>query len=77
VLGRPGSPGPDMRELAAVGALIALDAGRQLAAHLRGALHVGVPGAVLASAARRVASEWDKADSVGTLLAELRIREPA
>ena len=77
VLGRPGSPGPDMRELAAVGALIALDAGRQLAAHLRGALHVGVPGAVLASAARRVAAEWGKEDSVGSLLAELRILEPA
>ncbi|HJU86308.1 MAG TPA: carboxymuconolactone decarboxylase family protein, partial [Gemmatimonadota bacterium] len=75
VLGRPGSPGPEMRELAAVGALIALDAGRQLAAHLRGALHVGVPAPVLASAARAVAREWGKEESVGSLLAELRISE--
>jgi L-asparaginase II/alkylhydroperoxidase/carboxymuconolactone decarboxylase family protein YurZ len=72
VLGRPGSPGPDMRELAAVGALIALDAGRQLAAHLRGALHVGVPLATLASAARAVAIEWGMEGSVEPLLAELR-----
>ena len=72
VLGRPGSPGPDRRELAAVGALIALDAGRQLAAHLRGALRVGVPAPVLVSAARVVAAEWGKEDSVGSLLAELR-----
>ena len=77
VLGRPGSPGPDLRELAAVGSLIALDAGRQLAAHLRGALHVGVPGPVLAAAARAVAAQWGKEDSVGTLLAELRLEEPA
>ncbi len=77
VLGRPGSPGPQMRELAAVGALIALDAGRQLAAHLRGALHVGVPEAVLGSAAREVAAEWGKEDSVGSLLAELRRGKPA
>ena len=77
VLGRPGSPGPDMRELAAVGALIALDAGRQLAAHLRGALHVGVPAAALASAVRVVASEWGMEGSVGPLLAELRLPEPA
>ena len=77
VLGRPGSPGADMRELAAVGALIALDAGRQLAAHLRGALHVGVPGAVLAEAARAVASEWGREDAVGPLLAELGLPEPA
>ncbi|HET6638409.1 MAG TPA: asparaginase [Gemmatimonadota bacterium] len=75
VLGRPGSPGPDMRELAAVGALIALGAGRQLAAHLRGALHVGVAGPVLASAARAVAAEWGKELSIGMLLAELRLPE--
>jgi L-asparaginase II/alkylhydroperoxidase/carboxymuconolactone decarboxylase family protein YurZ len=75
VLGRPGSPGPDLRELAAVGALIALDAGRQLAAHLQGALHVGVPGPVLASAARTVAAEWEKEHSVASLLAELRLPE--
>ncbi len=77
VLGRPGSPGADMRELAAVGALIALDAGRQLAAHLRGALHVGVPLAALASAARSVAAEWGREGSVEPLLAELRLPEPA
>ena len=77
VLGRPGSPGPDVRELAAVGALIALDAGRQLAAHLRGALHVGVPGPVLASAAREVAVEWGKEGSVGSLLVELGLPDPA
>jgi alkylhydroperoxidase/carboxymuconolactone decarboxylase family protein YurZ len=64
-----------MRELAAVGALIALGAGRQLAAHLRGALHVGVAGAVLASAARAVAAEWGKELSIGMLLAELRLPE--
>jgi 4-carboxymuconolactone decarboxylase len=77
VLGRPGSPGPRMRELAAVGALIALDAGRQLAAHLRGALHVGVPEAVLVSVAREVAAEWGKKEPVGSLLAELRLGRPA
>ena len=77
VLGRPGPPGPDLRELAAVGALIALDAGRQLAAHLRGALHVGVPVEALASAARAVAAEWGREGSVEPLVAELRPPEPA
>jgi L-asparaginase II/alkylhydroperoxidase/carboxymuconolactone decarboxylase family protein YurZ len=77
VLGRPGSPAADKRELAAVGALIALDAGRQLAAHLRGCLHVGVPGSVLASAARSVAAEWGKAESVEPILAELGLGGPA
>lgn len=77
VLGRPGPPGADLRELAAVGALIALDAGRQLAAHLRGALHVGVPLAALVSAARAVAAEWGMERSVEPLLAELPLPEPA
>ena len=77
VLGRPGSPGTDKRELAAVGALIALDVGRQLAAHLRGSLHVGVPGPVLASAARNVAAEWGRKELVEPLLAELGLGQPA
>ncbi|HET9334710.1 MAG TPA: carboxymuconolactone decarboxylase family protein [Gemmatimonadota bacterium] len=71
VLGRPGRPGPERRELAAVGALIAVDAGRQLASHLRGALHVGVDRAVLERAARVVASEWGAEATVTSLLAEL------
>jgi L-asparaginase II/alkylhydroperoxidase/carboxymuconolactone decarboxylase family protein YurZ len=75
VLGRAGPPGPDRRELAAVGALIALDADRQLASHLRGAIHVGVPRHVLARAAREVAAEWGREDSVGELLAALDPQE--
>jgi 4-carboxymuconolactone decarboxylase len=75
VLGRAGPPGPERRELAAVGALIALDAGRQLASHLRGAIHVGVPRHVLARAAREVAAEWGREDSVGKLLAALDPQE--
>jgi len=71
VLGRPGRPGPERRELAAVGALIALDAGRQLASHLRGALHVGVEREVLERAAVAVAGEWGAEATVSALLAEL------
>jgi 4-carboxymuconolactone decarboxylase len=71
VLGRPGRPGPERRELAAVGALIALDAGRQLASHLRGALHVGVEREVLERAALAVAGEWGSEATVSALLAEL------
>ncbi|HET6618169.1 MAG TPA: asparaginase, partial [Gemmatimonadota bacterium] len=62
VLGRPGPPGPDRRELAAIGSLVALDAGRQLASHLRGALHMGVPSGILVRAVREVASEWGKTE---------------
>ena len=77
VLGRSGPPGPERRELAAVGALIALDAGRQLASHLRGALHVGVEGEVLESAARAVAAEWGREKTVVALLNQLGIGEGA
>ncbi|HET6616573.1 MAG TPA: hypothetical protein VFH69_02050, partial [Gemmatimonadota bacterium] len=51
--------------------LVALDAGRQLAAHLRGALHVGVPPEVLVRAVREVAGEWGKTEEVDALLAAL------
>ena len=71
VLGRPGRPGPARRELAAIGALIAVAAGRQLASHLRGALHVGVDREVLERAALAVAGEWGAEATVSTLLAEL------
>ena len=71
VLARPGRPGPERRELAAVGALIALGAERQLASHLRGALHVGVDPGVLRAAAREVAGEWGMERTVATLLDEL------
>ena len=71
VLGRPGLPGPDRRELAAVGSLVAIDAGRQLASHLRGALHVGVPPEILVRAVREVASEWGRTKEVDGLLAAL------
>jgi L-asparaginase II/alkylhydroperoxidase/carboxymuconolactone decarboxylase family protein YurZ len=77
VLGRPGSPGPGRRELAAVGALIALEAGRQLASHLRGALHVGVPLAILAPAVRRVSTEFGAVEAVDAMLAELEPQTPA
>lgn len=71
VLGRPGSPGPARRELAAVGALIAMGAERQLASHLRGAVHVGVPIEVLSAAALAVAPEWGASESVGRFLGAL------
>ncbi|MGH7566424.1 MAG: carboxymuconolactone decarboxylase family protein [Gemmatimonadota bacterium] len=76
VLGRAAPPGPDRRELAAVGALIALDAGRQLASHLRGAVHVGVPRDVLARAALTVAAEWGREATVAALLVALDPWEP-
>jgi len=76
VLGRPGPPEPDRRELAAVGALIALDAGRQLASHLRGAVHVGVPREVLSTAALEVAVEWGAEARVEALLTALDPWEP-
>ena len=71
VLGRTGPPGTERRELAAVGALIAVDAGRQLASHLRGALHVGVGRDVLADAALAVAREWGRAETVAAMLGAL------
>jgi L-asparaginase II/alkylhydroperoxidase/carboxymuconolactone decarboxylase family protein YurZ len=76
VLGRAGPPGADRRELAAVGALIALGADRQLASHLRGSIHVGVPREVLERAVREVAGEWDREDPVSRLLAELDPWQP-
>jgi L-asparaginase II/alkylhydroperoxidase/carboxymuconolactone decarboxylase family protein YurZ len=74
VLGRAGPPGAERRELAAVGALIAVEAGRQLASHLRGALHVGVPRDVLERAVRAVAAEWGREDAVGVHLDALEPR---
>lgn len=71
VLGRAGAPGLARRELAAVGALIALDVGRQLASHLRGVLHVGVPRDILERAARAVAAELGREDAVAERLAAL------
>lgn len=70
VLSRPG-PGPDLREMAAVGALIALGERRQLASHLKGALHAGVAADDLAAAARAVAAGWGREELVNTLLEEL------
>ncbi len=70
VLSRPG-PAAEVREMAAVGSLIALGERRQLASHLQGALHTGVEGDVLAAAAKAVASEWDRGSLVDELLAEL------
>lgn len=69
VLARPG-PDPARRELAAVGALVALAAERQLASHLRGALHAGVARDVLAAAVREVAARWGGEAAVERLLAE-------
>ncbi|HUP18457.1 MAG TPA: hypothetical protein VM778_00740 [Gemmatimonadota bacterium] len=70
VLSRPG-PEAARREAAAVGALIALDADRQLASHLSGALHVGLPRDALETAARTVGGEWERAETVERLLGEL------
>lgn len=70
VLSRPGPPA-DVREMAAVGALIAMGERRQLAAHLRGACHTGIEARVLADAARAVAERWDRAGLVEELLAGL------
>ncbi|HUP01983.1 MAG TPA: carboxymuconolactone decarboxylase family protein [Gemmatimonadota bacterium] len=70
VLARPG-PDPARRELAAVGALIALGAERQLAAHMKGALNAGVEMEVLAGAVGRVAADWDRKAMVESLLGPL------
>lgn len=75
VLGRPG-PDAARRELAAVGALIGLAAERQLASHLKGALHVGVPPDTLAAAVRAVAAERNGSDAAERGLAGLE-RKPA
>ena len=65
--------GPDhgRREVAAVGALIALNAERQLRAHLQGAVHAGVAPSVVASAARDVAASSTYAPMVDRLLDDL------
>ncbi|MGH7570469.1 MAG: carboxymuconolactone decarboxylase family protein [Gemmatimonadota bacterium] len=70
VLSRPG-PAADVREMAAVGALIALGERRQLASHLQGARHTGVEADVLASTARAVAATWDRRSLVDELLTGL------
>ncbi|MFN2384123.1 MAG: carboxymuconolactone decarboxylase family protein [Gemmatimonadota bacterium] len=67
VLSRPG-PDPARRELAAIGALIAIAAERQLVAHLEGARRAGVAERVLRAAATAVAAEWDRLDLVERLL---------
>lgn len=67
VLSRPG-PAADVREMAAVGALIALGERRQLASHLRGAVHAGVTPPVLAATARAVAVAWGRESLVDELL---------
>lgn len=72
VLSRDG-PGPKARELAAVGALIAVDAERQLIAHLKGALHAGVQEDVLRRAALEIAAEWGRGQLVERLLDEAGI----
>lgn len=70
VLSRQG-PGPDVREMAAVGALIAMGERRQLASHLQGALHAGVELPVLEAGSRAVAEEWGRGELVEDLLAGL------
>lgn len=77
VLGRPGPPGAARRELAAVGALMALGADRQLASHLRGAVRVGVPRDVLARAIQTVAAEWGATRTVVEMLETLDAEEIA
>lgn len=67
VLSRPG-PDPARRELAAVGALIAIAAERQLVAHLDGARRAGVAERVLRAAVSAVAAEWDRLAFVERLL---------
>jgi 4-carboxymuconolactone decarboxylase len=69
VLSRAG-PDTGLRELAAIGALVALGAERQLAAHLRGALNVGVPAVLVAAAARAAALEWGRGPLVERLLVQ-------
>jgi 4-carboxymuconolactone decarboxylase len=70
VLGRPG-PDPARRELAAIGALIAVAANRQLAAHLRGAINTGVSAEVVIAAVRETATEWGQEERVEGLLADV------
>ena len=72
VLSRPG-PGTDAREMAAIGALIALGERRQLGSHLQGALHVGIEPVVLAAASRAVAASWNRTPLVEDLLEQLVI----
>jgi 4-carboxymuconolactone decarboxylase len=66
-------PGPDAarREVAAVGTLLALGAERQLASHLLGALHVGLPRTTLEAAARAVAGDRGREALVERLLAKV------
>ena len=71
VLSRPG-PDPARRELAAVGALIAMGAERQLAAHLRGAINAGVAPGLLRGAVRSVAAMRGDGRLVEKLLESLR-----
>lgn len=71
VLSRPGAD-PGRREIAAVGALVALGAERQLRAHLLGAEHVGVPPAIIAAAARAAMAETGREELVERLIGELR-----
>lgn len=70
VLSRPDGPDAPRRELAAIGSLVALDAERQLASHLLGALHVGVPRDILVAAVRAVAEERGRGVAVDRLLSE-------
>jgi hypothetical protein len=57
--------------MAAVGALIAMGEGRQLASHLQGALHAGVERPVLEAGSRAVGEEWGRGELVEDLLAGL------
>lgn len=67
VLSRKG-PNVAQRELAAVGALIAMRADRQLASHLRGALHAGVRIDLLTEVAVEFAEEHEYGERVEALL---------
>lgn len=67
VLGRPG-PDPARRELAAIGALIAMGAERQLASHLKGAVNLGVEPHILEAAVWPSARAWQREALVGKLL---------
>lgn len=70
VLSRQG-PDPARRELAAVGALVAMRAERQLASHLRGAVHAGVALDQLVDAVRETAAENGYGERVEVLLEAL------
>lgn len=69
VLARPG-PDPARRELAALGVLVVLDAGRQLSAHVKGARNAGVPPEALEAALRAVAERWGREAAVEPVLIE-------